>query len=1042
MKLGLTYNYSYGKWKNNKWVIDAPKTKKVTWDIVGLDSYGAPMLNADDTPVENAYIKQYVTIKNGTITVKGFAKDERHEKNNHFAVRVKAADFDGNTTQDWIDDIYVSNDQMDIAKVALVQKDGTKYKVVALQDGKTVQPVKAKDVDGAFVLAVNKDSDAAVGKTYTYHQLWNRMGLQDPHNTTVKSSNKIAGIDYTERGVPGDANARWPYLDLTGTNKKISLTVTANDGSKSKNTLPLSLEYTELEGKDLSINVGTSDGAKDIYEAKKVEKDGAKAEFNVNGAARIYVTLQVGDKDKETSTDFDNADGFTNYKLAVKGGKKLTDAYGRAQIITTSAVTTITLTNPNVNKGEKAKVYTYTLTNKAYASTMLKAPKITVKGQLYEEANSDEQVVTMTAMDGKNPVGDFYARVEADWSALKNKNTDWNITNFNNQINSGVDGGAHIFKINKDTGTIDLKFNDGSDWTDFVPGSYKVKVTVGTGSTESGFTAKYLPANATIKVAKNKAFTFKPTTSYTINVVDGGAVLGGKSNVKAGEIGMDFNDLQNENKKGVVNKFTHYFKVEQVAGTNTQRLVLNEDDYLVQSMLFEPKMNGQEVAKDPEGNVIYDTTKRKEYPVINIPKEDLTGYIGYHVWAKKGYFTNDDDIYGYAKITVKIAAVPQAGKAAKATQKYVPDAAEIKLAKDTSKTEVNLKVNGSYVSVAYVMIDESKEKTNAPELALDGTGVNDDGQITFKAASALTEGQKYSTNLLVVPAGSYYADLIERAPAQAPAQAAVNAEGDTGSDTTTTPVRTKSDLIKLYGIPVKVTITAKANARTTDKMVEEENGGGDDGGDDTTSTLTSVTISAAGDAESIAKGGSLALTAAAKDSNDAAVEGVTWTWEIVEADKNAGITITGNTASATLTVAAAETKTSLTVKATATKGDDTVSQTKTINVKSVGSIELAAADNATSVAKGGSLVFTATLKNGVGTEISDLSGITVNWDLTGNTNSSDTKLENGSDQKTKTLRVAADEEGTEDTEDGNKKKLTVEVTADGVTQSLSVEVTG
>lgn len=106
------------------------------------------------------------------------------------------------------------------------------------------------------------------------------------------------------------------------------------------------------------------------------------------------------------------------------------------------------------------------------------------------------------------------------------------------------------------------------------------------------------------------------------------------------------------------------------------------------------------------------------------------------------------------------------------------------------------------------------------------------------------------------------------------------------------------------------------------------------------------------------------------------------------------------------------------------------------------SIVLGAAGNATSVAKGATLEFTATLKDSNGDAITDLDDITVTWEVSGNTSSSDTKIDADASKKNEaTLTVASDEEGEEDSSDGDKKKLTVTVTADGVTQTAKVEVT-
>jgi len=75
-------------------------------------------------------------------------------------------------------------------------------------------------------------------------------------------------------------------------------------------------------------------------------------------------------------------------------------------------------------------------------------------------------------------------------------------------------------------------------------------------------------------------------------------------------------------------------------------------------------------------------------------------------------------------------------------------------------------------------------------------------------------------------------------------------------------------------------------------------------------TVTSVTVSAAGGATSVAKGSNLQFSAVVAGSNKPG-QGVTWS--IDTASKNAGTTIN---ADGLLTVAAAETQTSLTIRAT------------------------------------------------------------------------------------------------------------------------------
>ena len=173
-------------------------------------------------------------------------------------------------------------------------------------------------------------------------------------------------------------------------------------------------------------------------------------------------------------------------------------------------------------------------------------------------------------------------------------------------------------------------------------------------------------------------------------------------------------------------------------------------------MLYEKKADGT-----------IDTTKPIDDPVINIPKEDLTGYISYYAQPSVNYYSGDY-VQGTVKITVKIAPEVKPGKAAKASQKYTTNKAEVALTANAA-TEMNVIVNGAYVSVAYAMVDADK-KGNAEELAVDLAG-NAKGQIVLKTAKAVEEGKTYSTNLLIVPNSSFYKGLIDKATAATAARA-------------------------------------------------------------------------------------------------------------------------------------------------------------------------------------------------------------------------------------------------------------------------------
>jgi hypothetical protein len=106
---------------------------------------------------------------------------------------------------------------------------------------------------------------------------------------------------------------------------------------------------------------------------------------------------------------------------------------------------------------------------------------------------------------------------------------------------------------------------------------------------------------------------------------------------------------------------------------------------------------------------------------------------------------------------------------------------------------------------------------------------------------------------------------------------------------------------------------------------------GNGGGGTTTHdpTVTSVTVTAANNATSVAKGGTLQFSASVAGTNSPAQ---TVTWSIVETGKKGGTTIS---ASGLLTVASDETLTAITVKATSTV-DPSKSNTKRVTVTAGG----------------------------------------------------------------------------------------------------------
>lgn len=767
LKPVITYN---GGDKKNQ-----PKAKKVTWYIGGVGTTNTDHLKPAPAGVT-------INQKNGTVTVaQNFTVDTRRPNNNKFVIIAKAADYAGSPTESSPKEVTITDKAVDLTNLVIADNaDGGGMKIIATA-GKKAVSVKADELDGAKVYALN--APLSQGTTVSADK-WNALGGND---ASFAGSVSFAPVKDKNKSL---------YVTSAGTVKvlkaggKVTIDVSAKDGSKKKGKIALDLGYTDMPGNIAALNIqytGVGKTPADLYKPVKASDatDVAKS-YEVPGVAELQVTVKKA-KFRTTNNAFEkfvNTDGFENYKLTVKGGSlnRFTDGYGNLNsyytVYSTAKVTTIMLTT---GKGKDAKKYTYTLTNTAYNAA--NTPKATLKGGLFEK-NVDKQTLDLTVLNGKDTFGDNkYAKVELDWTALNAKN--WEAMN---ALNNAL-GGGRVVKLDKETGKAGLVFD--TDAYDLVAGNYKLKVTVGTGGTAAAFRGQTQPATVSVKVAKSKAFTFKLQTKYTLSKSES-AVLTGKGNNGNDGVKANFLELQNDNKKGKSNNFTHYFKIETDAQTGAQYLTWNLDDEKVKILFYQ-----YTVASN--GKITF-TNKLVENPDLSsIPKDDLTGYVRYNVEAKNRWYKPYKLENQYAKITVNIAKEAKNGKV-KAVQKFVAQKdVQIKLTKG-SAANVNLMVDGKYVSAVNAVLD-TNAKNNAPELKLATKSVNN-GQIVVEAAAGLDAEKKggYTINLLVVPANSHYAKLI----------AQTNKQAD------------KDALTVKYGIPVAVTVTANAKAKVNPAPVASD----------------------------------------------------------------------------------------------------------------------------------------------------------------------------------------------------------------------------
>lgn len=700
------------------------KTKKVTWALLNSSNQ---VLSAND------YLNGKLTIKNGKVTL---AKDyavSRNANDNQFKIAAVAADFNRNvdlTPGAVVSNSYdgsvavsrtitITNDAMTIGSLAILDGENN----VIAKDGGTLEASQAQDAKLVAFIPGAPDKAA-----YTSDDLSTYAAKAE--NVKFTSGNKAITI-----AANGTITVNKPA-------KNVVLTATPGDGNPDKNakkSMKLTVNYDTTGELGLQITrVDSDDNYLETFSA-----DNKAPEFTDSTVANF--ALQVQQKnDNGRWEDVAYEENFTNYKLAVKGGKILYNSNdGTAVITTASAVTTITLTNNNVKPAVKTD---YVLTNKGISTlaTGTKAPKVTlVKGKntlqagyYYSEQQIKVQLTNSVKAGNASYIEDFsklYVKTDFDWTSYNVKKPDAQ-DEFVYEMNP-----KGYQRVAKD-GSFYLNFQDDEYSTNLTAGSYKVKISFGEIDEDGNFKSIAPAAAAAIKVVKSKAVSFKPVTSYKISATDNGyASLTGKGNYD----GVYFSKLQNANIKGKENKFSRYFEI----GYND-----NYDQVIRLTANYYTDVN------DPDINLDFSDKKFKD---------DLTGYVSYYAYN----YGNDDYVEGTVKITMSVTA---------------PAAAITKYTVSTSGV-----VGTAAGSKVTVFVTDNKK--NAVELAgvNYGEGTTWDyayggNTIQFTAKAALTAKAKYEIPIVILPADSYYVTEYEKI----------------------TDTDAKTAFVNKYGVPLTVKVTA------------------------------------------------------------------------------------------------------------------------------------------------------------------------------------------------------------------------------------------
>ena len=385
-KIAVTYN------DGNKSA--APKTKKVTYDLVESEDTDAPAITVPG-----------ITVANGTIKIDKSYRLQKGEEAKEYTVRVKAADYEGNTAADYVS-FEVTETAAAFGKVAVVKYDSKKkkYENLVLSDG-TKLPINELQ-DGAEVVVV-KQGRNTVGGYYL---------LDDIVDPALYTLTPAKGTSICRE----DDNSN--YITVSKLGKNLVFKATATDGSK-----------TSVTSNKFDIVYDDSVPKNEVTVVWRTKQDSGW-ELEKSGTAKLsevpagtVLTISVADKDKKELSE--NVSIY-DYVLSATGAKTVKKYNGSLalDVIVNKNPAEITLKKGSEEVG-KYKIEIPDLDEKAAA------PKVSLKKGTKLYAVSSEQKLSFTmnkAVEGARYVQVSVQNNEADteklYGSLYDKETTLNVT--------------------------------------------------------------------------------------------------------------------------------------------------------------------------------------------------------------------------------------------------------------------------------------------------------------------------------------------------------------------------------------------------------------------------------------------------------------------------------------------------------------------------------------------------------------------------------------------------------------------------------------
>ncbi len=562
-KIAVTYNY------NNK--KETPKTKKVTYDLVAGE-YSEEVITVPG-----------ITVANGTIKIdKSYriksTKDDPDA--NKYTVWVKAADYAGNGTEDFVT-FEVTGTTASFGKAALVKYDDLKggYQDLAPADGTDI-PINV--LEDAEVVVVRPDRN-------TIHGIYMEDDIVDPALYTLTPA-KGTSIYASEEG--NCINVRGTKLG-----KNLVFKATATDGSK--------VSVTSNKFNIVYDNSVPEDQVKVVYETKLnfgitkgvLEKSNTVKLDDV--PAGTVLTLSVADEDGDSLFDF--YDSIFDYTISAKNAK-VVKKYGNGL-----ALDVIVNKNPaeiTLKKGKEV-VNTYKIEIPDLTNDDLKeTPKVSLKKgtKIYPTSLDQELCFTMN----KAVEGARYVKVSWQNNEEDTRNLRLAITDEEAILNANVKEFA--FGLN----LYDKELKKGASLGFvFLDRDHKV-------ITKTTNTVK-------IKTTALKK-SYKLNAKYTLSTRDAYRVpLSGKS---SGVTAVAFKKLYNANIKGKINQFRNGFTLSD--GNLELRTYYDESAGETRAVAEKADWTKNDFIGFVEYTVTYEDESKETFVTkiqVNLKKTDKNGFV-------------------------------------------------------------------------------------------------------------------------------------------------------------------------------------------------------------------------------------------------------------------------------------------------------------------------------------------------------------------------------------------------------------------------------